>query len=268
MKYTRPLLDAFGEHLTTQDHHYQGNNNNTTSSPYSLADRVNIRLFYLASFLYPFRKLTYLDKKKKSYLVTTYMIKESIKFANKDVSSIITIMENVDEMRSILSGYFHRDGCDGSNEGVSSFCRLRIGLVLRRLKDLWITTLLVAAIAELRANNINNNSNNDVDKMDTSDDNEGTIGNDQIIDEEGENNNVKITCKTISFVLDLYQDIIRNNLDECWKLRPLLDGKAIVKSLDLPRGPAVGTYLEEQVKWMLEHPDGSKNDCEEHLRSV
>lgn len=241
LKYTRPLLDAFGERLT-QDGNTQ-----------SLSERVDIRLFYLSSFLYPFRKLTYLDKKKKSYLVTTFMIKESIKFANKDVTSITTIMENVDEMRSILSGYFHQD--DNGNDtttSVSSFCRLRIGLVLRRLKDLWVTTLLVATIAELRSNNF--------DKMDE--------GGDDGDDEDEDENSVKISCKTISFMLDLYQDIIRNNLDECWKLRPLLDGKAIVKSLELPRGPAVGTYLEEQVKWMLEHPDGSKNECEEHLRSV
>ena len=238
LKYTRPLIDAFGEHLT-QD-----------GKTHSLSERVDIRLFHLSSFLYPFRKLTYLDKKKKSYLVITFMIKESIKFANKDVTLITTIMENVDEMRSILNGYFHQDdNGNGTSTAVSSFCRLRIGLILRRLKDLWVTTLLVAAIAELRSNNF--------DKMDEGGDNE-----------DEDENNVKISCKTISFMLDLYQDIIRNNLDECWKLRPLLDGKAIVKSLDLPRGPAVGTYLEEQVKWMLEHPDGSKNECEEHLRSV
>jgi len=27
----------------------------------------------------------------------------------------------------------------------------------------------------------------------------------------------------------------------------LLDGKAILKSLELPRGPIIGTYLEEQT---------------------
>mmetsp|Transcript_19734 Transcript_19734/g.29519 ORF Transcript_19734/g.29519 Transcript_19734/m.29519 type:complete len:116 (+) Transcript_19734:2026-2373(+) len=60
----------------------------------------------------------------------------------------------------------------------------------------------------------------------------------------------------------------KSNLDGCWKLRPHLDGKAIVKSLDLPRGPAVGTYIEEQVRWMLLNPTGSKVECEEHLKSV
>ena len=60
----------------------------------------------------------------------------------------------------------------------------------------------------------------------------------------------------------------KHGLDGCWKVRPLLDGNAILKSLELPRGPIIGTYLEEQVKRMMLHPDGLKDECELHLKEV
>ena len=47
-----------------------------------------------------------------------------------------------------------------------------------------------------------------------------------------------------------------------------MDGKAVIQALALPRGPTVGTFLEEQVKWMLLHPNGSREECKAHLLSV
>ena len=67
---------------------------------------------------------------------------------------------------------------------------------------------------------------------------------------------------------EFYADIRKHKLDKCWKIRPLLDGRAIIKALDLPRGPAVGIYLQEQVRWMLLHPNGSKVDCMQHLQDM
>jgi tRNA nucleotidyltransferase (CCA-adding enzyme) len=234
LSYACPLLQAFNERIATGS---QDDNGRGDGSGDTFITTVDCRKLYLSTFLHPFRKLTYVDKKMKTIPVTAYMIKESIKFPNKDVKDLSTIMENVDEMKSILNGYFHQDS------SASSFSRLRTGMVLRRLKDLWVTTLLVAAISEIRSSNL--------DSM-----------------EEDNNDNAQITCRTIDVVLALYKDIKRNNLDGCWKLRPLIDGKTMVKYLELPRGPIVGTYLEEQVRWMLINPEGSKNDCEKHLRDV
>ena len=234
LEYTNPILQAFKGLLSEKN----------VDIDTCFVEKVNIRLLYLSIFLFPFRKLTYLDKKEKSYSIINYMIKESIKFSNKDVASMTTIMDNVDEMKSILNGY----NLQQSSSAPSSFCRLRIGMVLRQLKDLWITTLLVAAISEMRSNNNITCLYNDDDSNDC-----------------GKNvvNNISIDIFSA-----LYRDILHHNLDGCWKIRPLLDGKAIVKSLDLPRGPVVGTYLEEQVRWMLVNPNGTREKCEEHLQNV
>jgi hypothetical protein len=66
----------------------------------------------------------------------------------------------------------------------------------------------------------------------------------------------------------VFRTIMELNLDECWKMKPLMDGKAVIQALDLPRGPQVATYLDEQVRWMLMHPAGSREECQEHLLSV
>ena len=55
-------------------------------------------------------------------------------------------------------------------------------------------------------------------------------------------------------------------LDGCWTIPPLLDGKSLIKELELKPGPTVGKYMQEQVKWMLAHPTGSVEECLEHLQ--
>jgi len=245
LKYTCPLLDSFHKCVEKGTNNMNAKDNNTINVP---ATKVDSRLLYLSTFLHPFRKLTYIDSKKKTIPITTYIIKDSIKFPNRDVSSISTILKYVDEMRSILVDYFTSTKEKNQEQSISSLWRLKVGTMLRSLKDLWVTTLLVAAVAEIRSSHMND--------MEEDNDNSTTNAIDIISNND------------IDSVFRLYQDIQRSNLDYCWKIRPLLDGKALVKSLELPRGPGVGIYVEEQVRWMLLNPNGSKNDCEEHLKSV
>lgn len=54
-------------------------------------------------------------------------------------------------------------------------------------------------------------------------------------------------------------------LDGCWRARPHLDGGELLRRLGLSRGPLVGVYLEDQARWMLLHPAGTKEECAAHL---
>jgi len=109
--------------------------------------------------------------------------------------------------------------------------RLEIGMVVRKLKGLWFTCLNLAAIADIL-------SDSRASEMDQS------------------LNEFKDLCK----IIDHYE------LDGCWRQRPILDGKAIIKSLDLKNGPMVGKYMNEQIKWMLRHPNGTKEKCIIYLK--
>lgn len=55
------------------------------------------------------------------------------------------------------------------------------------------------------------------------------------------------------------------DLDECWRIRPHLNGKEIIKELSLPKGPLVGMYIEDQTRWMLLNPKGTRDECMAHL---
>lgn len=113
-------------------------------------------------------------------------------------------------------------------------CRLGAGLLLRSTKDFWVTSLLLAAVIKLRQ-------------------------------AQHENGN---KTEWTQAAMDLYQSILALDLDRSWTMRPLLDGKALIQALSLPRGPEVGTYLDEQVRWMLLNPRGTRDQCEAHLLSV
>ena len=53
-------------------------------------------------------------------------------------------------------------------------------------------------------------------------------------------------------MMQLYNDMVQNNLDECWKIRPLLNWQEIMKALAIKGPRLVGTYMDtsKQVRWM------------------
>jgi len=68
--------------------------------------------------------------------------------------------------------------------------------------------------------------------------------------------------------ISLYESILSLGLDGIWNMRPLLDGRTILEVLDLPRGPEISAYLDEQVRWMLLNPAGTREECQAHLLSL
>lgn len=199
------------------------------------ATTVDQRLLVLAVFLLPFRGLNYMNDKSKQQMVVEYMMREGIKFNNKDLNGMRTIMNFVDAFCTLLkhaaTDDVDVDSIPKRNGKITS--RLDAGLLMRSTKELWSTTLLAATVLLL-----------------------------------SETSNCKNTTSTVDSVLTLSQDVyieLVTTLDGIWRMKPLLDGNAIVKALDLPRGPTVASYLEEQVRWMLLHPNGIKEECLAHL---
>ena len=210
--------------------------------------KVDKRLLSLAVFLSPFRKLTYEESKPgnaaasiKEHSVVLYMFKEAIKFKNKDVQGMTSLMENVDLMAEFLSDLAtqKREHTEGEEESLK-MCRLEAGLVLRHTRELWVTTLLLACLVKMREQQLSTADDTSLLKS---------------------TNWLRLTAAAYRKILDL-------NLEECWKAKPLMNGRAVIEALKLPRGPQIAEYLEEQVKWMLLNPEGSKEECEKHLVSV
>jgi tRNA nucleotidyltransferase (CCA-adding enzyme) len=183
----------------------------------NISTQLDLRLVHLGTFLSPFRHLHYKEKPgraSKDLLAVAYMVRESIKFKNKDTNGITTIMESVDTMREFLT-------C-----AAPAITRLDVGLLLRKAKELWVTCLLVATVLH----------SHETGKL------------------------------QIEAFLLLYRTIaVDLQLDECWNMHPLLNGRQVIESLQLPQGPLVHKYLEEQMRWMLANPNGTRDECEQFL---
>ena len=166
------------------------------------------------------------------------MFKEGIKFNGADCKAITTLMRVVDGMVDFLS----RLATNNTDNNTDSVSRLQVGLLLRDAKDTWVTALLLATVLQLRRQQQQQQHATDDDTPRTTD--------------------------WIQVSQTALQTVAAWRLDECWKARPLLDGRAVIAALNLPRGPAVGTFLDEQVRWMLSHPDGTADECRAHLLRV
>ena len=109
--------------------------------------------------------------------------------------------------------------------------RLDAGLILRATKGLWVTALVLGTVVLLRRHP------------------------EQNID-------------WYQRAQEWYQTIRDMNLDRCWETTPLLNGKAIIQALALERGPHVGFYTNEEVKFSLMYPEGTPDECLVHLKAV
>eukprot|EP00537_Pseudo-nitzschia_pungens_P003053 CAMPEP_0172378536 /NCGR_PEP_ID=MMETSP1060-20121228/69465_1 /TAXON_ID=37318 /ORGANISM="Pseudo-nitzschia pungens, Strain cf. cingulata" /LENGTH=617 /DNA_ID=CAMNT_0013106257 /DNA_START=108 /DNA_END=1961 /DNA_ORIENTATION=- len=188
---------------------------------------VDERLVYLAVFVLPYMKLQYIEKQKTKSVVD-YMVRNGIKFKNKDAIYVDLVTQNLDEMILLLEQQ-HRQ--KSSTNGTPAL-RLQTGLLLRSAKEMWVTTLVVATVVLSR-------------KYETSLD-------------------VGYWCARAK---ELYETIVVGmNLDEGWKKKPLMNGKDLIRVLELNRGPEVGVYMEEQVKWTLTNPSGTIQELHGHLK--
>jgi tRNA nucleotidyltransferase (CCA-adding enzyme) len=212
---------------------------------------VNNRLLPVAVFLLPFRDLVYTENPKKhnpgnnsvarEFLVVSYMFREGIKFKNKDVRDITTLMKGIDRMTALLeeaSRHISLYGVNDANEPV--VCRLEAGMLLRDCTHLWVSLLLLATVVKLREQ--------------------------QQRQQQQTWNGPPVDWIRICGAV--YRSIVELDLDECWKSKPLLNGREVIEALGLPRGPAVGTYIDEQVKWMFLNPTGTAEECKAHLLKV
>jgi len=226
-----------------------------------LSTTINMRLLHLCTFILPFHNLTFPDKKGRSVSVTAQMIKEALKFPVRDIQAVSKILSHVDEMTAILSEVRSQLAAtqqqqqtreEGGDDGSPSLqlltppCRLRAGLLLRSLKEHWVTCLLTAAAWEIRSHKRGLPEQEDPQQAST------TAAAATVPDEQPSR--------------ELYRAIVDDlDLDECWCTRPHLNGKEIIKELSLPKGPVVGVYLLDQTRWMLLHPKGTKEQCTSYL---
>ena len=215
---------------------------------------VDERLLHLCVFIAPFHDLSFPDKKGRDVKVTSHMIKDALKFSVRDGQAVTKILSHFVEISDVLGDIREQLalGAEANSAGLKAPCRLKFGLLLRSLKENWVTCLLTAATWEIRSRQrpieVNGDSQNELDWSGPQETERAIVSDEQPSRE-------------------LYRMIVSElGLDGCWNTPPHLNGKDLIKELGLPKGPVVGEYLDDQVKWMLLNPEGTKEQCLSHLR--
>jgi tRNA nucleotidyltransferase (CCA-adding enzyme) len=225
---------------------WQSHTSHMNSAAVNTPSQANERLLILASVLLPLRHVVVTDLINKNSSAVTFIVKESLKFKNADIAAISTLVSLVDEAANVLRAV-HSSRCNmdhhgksGGDNGTNSIrpSRLEAGLLVRQAKDLWLTLLLLATVLLLHQQQ-----------------------------QDEEDDSASSTVDWIQVGAHAHDRIVSLGLYQCWQWRPLLDGQALMSTLRLPRGPTVGLYMEEQVRWMLAHPDGTLDDCVSYLQA-
>jgi len=219
-------------------HHMVGSSDDidgsTSSSSSSSSSPIDHRLVYLATTLLAFRHLQYEDEKRKLKSVIEYVMRESIRFSNKDCQSMVCIFTNLEDMIDLLQVTITT-----IEEGTPEI-RLQAGKILRATKELWTTLLLLATVVLIRR------------KPETA-------------------TTKTSTTRTSGWVVTYqtwYQRIVNDlKLEGCWRLKPLMNGKELMQCLGLNKGPQVGLYNQEQIHWMLMNPHGTLDECKTYLKT-
>ena len=92
-------------------------------------------------------------------------------------------------------------------------------------------------------------------------------------DDDNDNNNVKQIDEKLfnEFIKKyqlLYEYIENENIDCIWLDKPLMDGKVLMKQLDLKPGPAIRVMMEKMKRWQYNNPNGIMEECKAFLLST
>lgn len=153
--------------------------------------------------------------------------------------------------------------------------RLEAGLLLREAKELWRTGLDLACVEEMARRRLGLDSSPGADAAAAA----------------------AAAAEPPGAVVGRYAAACARvkalGLEGVWQLRPLLDGKALIGALGLPKvrtgdgsrgwmvhrrsysshatvheqGPLVGKAMTEQVRWQIKHPEGTKEEALAHLKA-
>lgn len=208
----------------------------------SILSAEQCRLYLYGALFIPLRHLVYKDSKGKKVPVVSHVILNSLKLKAKDAETVVSLHNASEEFVSLIpfitsseDSEHVRTEMEEENLDVPLPLRRRIvaGLVLQQIKDFWRVSLLMSTLLS------HSNANAE----------EFLKGDSKLEESSNMFNRVE-------------KSITELGLDDVWKVKPLLDGKAIMGVLQLKSGgPQVGEWQKRVIKWQLIHPSGTAEEC-------
>lgn len=209
-----------------------------------LLDRSATRALWLCLILEPYSEISVrLNPRKQSF--THYpevILKESLRFGKHDYDTVSNILKNTCGTTT-FDRYF---------ESPASISRSDLGLYMRQYGDHFNLSVAFNAFSDY------------LDGMEIADLTE------EVPTPEGTHAelNEERFRETVFQYESLLGTIRDKGLENVAQLKPIVDGKRLSKELDKKPGPWMREVTDEVLKWQLDHPEGTPEDCIEHIRQV
>jgi tRNA nucleotidyltransferase (CCA-adding enzyme) len=166
------------------------------------------------------------ETKKKVLPAVQLVLRESIKTNNTDVATVSTLFRGIDLFQEMVK--------------LQDIKRSQLGMLIRDLGSLWKTTLKMTIAKEML---------DSYSTLDWTKDQNVDIGKD---------------------IYQKYNELLllaeKYGISDCFTWKHMVDGKRAAQIVGLKPGPVVTELLKVQMIWQLDHPQGTKEECEEAIK--
>lgn len=215
------------------------------SSSSWLDDEKKVWLF-LAAWLLPYRALEVEVKKGKFVPAVGEMISNALKLRAKDAETTVHVHESMRLAKDVLLAR------------ADNFSRLDAGLALRKMGPTWrLACVIESLVTEVPGmSDVRVPEWGVVYAMEPSSSDAATA--------ERVDAGIKAAAKKFQAVERRIQSL---GLDECWELKPPLNGQEVMTALNVTKGgPQLKEWLDKSIAWALEDPNITKEECIARIR--
>ncbi|WZN59876.1 mitochondrial CCA tRNA nucleotidyltransferase [Chloropicon roscoffensis] len=200
-------------------------------------DKATRRIGVLSALLLPLRGFSAQgEKKNREVPLPEYVVGVSMK-KKKDAVTIGALHRAALDILAVS-----QDTCDPCRE-----TKVKFGLAIRSTRELWRVATLLSFVAGLPlGRSLHSDSEEDSPRITISP------------AEEALDRSAAYTSKVEQLAVSL-------KLERAWEIRPLINGKELMKLLNA-KGPVIGKAVQEMTKWQLANPGGSVEDCKVYLQ--
>lgn len=194
------------------------------------------RQLLIAALFLPLRELQTANGKNRLQTLSSHVIRDALKWKNKDVEAVELMHAVSSELCSI---YFDLSS--------SKDVRVRLGNCIRKLKGMWRAGCVVASLLPLPE--------------------AVALGLEEVSEDKVRDGLQSHVLNQVEICKELEAAALAYKLDRCYTWKPLLDGKAVMDVLGMKQGgPVLGKLMDAEMEWQISHPDGTAQDCAQWLR--
>ncbi|QFZ28813.1 putative CCA tRNA nucleotidyltransferase [Clavispora lusitaniae] len=200
------------------------------------------KLFWLCAILHPFGGIQVkTNPKKASYSsYVELIIKEGLRFGKADYDSTSLVLDKM-YTNDTLSQFF---------ASPANLSRADLGMYIRLFGDYFDLNIVANSFHDILSSCSLPDCTEEVPTHET----------------RNEEINPQILESTFNRYQTLVMAINKYGLENVKTLKPIVDGKVISKALQRKPGPWMSKITSEVMKWQLNHPEGTQDECILHIR--